>query len=129
VELTVYLSKVFGIALIVLGVTIASRRRYFIPVVGAIVEERLTRAVLSIIELVAGLFLVVAHTIWSPLPAAIISLLGWMAVVEATAYLLLPDDLVGKLIGPFNTAVGYLFGGALAIAVGIYLTGFGFAWW
>jgi hypothetical protein len=52
-----------------------------------------------------------------------------MAVVEATAYLLLPDHLVEKLISTFNTENWYIVGGVLAIAIGIYLTGAGFAWW
>ncbi len=86
--LTLFLSKVLGIALIIMGTAIMVRRRYFIPVFGAFVEERLTRAVVSMIELVAGLFLVLSHTAWSPPPAAIISVFGWMAVIEATAYLL-----------------------------------------
>ena len=52
-----------------------------------------------------------------------------MAVAEAIAYLFLPDVLVAKIIGTFNTAACYSAAGMLAIAVGIYLAGFGFAWW
>ncbi|WP_394891552.1 hypothetical protein ACG873_09895 [Mesorhizobium sp. AaZ16] len=106
-----------------------SRRRYFTPVFGAFVEERLVRAVVSFAELIGGLFLVIAHNIWAPLPAAIISILGWMAVIEATAYLLLPDDMLEKFIGTFNVPAWYLVGGIFAILVGIYLAGFGFGWW
>jgi hypothetical protein len=129
VELTFFLSKVFGIGLIITGAAIAIRRRYFIPVFGAFVEERLVRAVVSFAELIGGLFLVIAHNVWSPLPAAIISFLGWMAVIEATAYLLLPDDMLEKFIGTFNVPAWYLVGGIFAILVGIYLAGFGFGWW
>ncbi len=51
-----------------------------------------------------------------------------MAVIEATAYLLLPDDLVERFIGTFNTPSWYISGGVLAIAIGIYLAAFGFGW-
>jgi hypothetical protein len=128
-ELTIYLAKVFGIALVIIGAGVMLRRRYFVPVFGAFVEERLTRAIVSIIELIAGLFLVVGHNVWSPAPAAIISLLGWMAVIEASTYLLLPDELVEGIIETFNKPAWYLFGGLLSIAVGIYLAGFGFGLW
>lgn len=77
-ELTLYLSKVLGIGLTITGAAIMLRRRYFVPVFGAFVKERLTRATVSLIELFAGLFLVIGHNVWSPLPAAVISLLGWM---------------------------------------------------
>lgn len=55
------------------------------------------------------------------------TLLGWWAVAEAIAYLFLPDVLVAKLIGTYNTATSYILGGVLAIGVGLYLAGFG--WW
>ena len=126
---TIYLSKVLGISLVIIGAVIMIRRRYFVPVFGAFVRERLVRAITAIVELLAGIFLVVGHNVWSPPPAAIISLLGWIAVIEATAYLLLPDDVLETVVSALNTAAVYLFGGLLAIAIGIYLMGFGFGWW
>ena len=126
---TVYLSKVFGISLVIIGAVIMIRRRYFIPAIGAFVRERLVRTITAFIELLAGTFLIVGHNVWSPLPAAIISLLGWIAVIEAIAYLLLPDAVLERAISVLNTETVYLVGGLLAIALGIYLTGFGFGWW
>lgn len=70
----------------------------------------------------------IGHNVWSPLPAAIISFLGWMAVIEATAYLLLPDDMLEKFIGTFNVPAWYLVGGLFTILIGIYLASFGFGW-
>jgi hypothetical protein len=51
-----------------------------------------------------------------------------MAVVESTAYLALPDALIEKVIRTFNTPSRYLLGGPLAVAVGIYLAGYGFGY-
>lgn len=120
------LAQVFGIYLVIVGAAILIRRRYFLPVFGAFIEERLTRAVFSLIELLAGLFLVVLHNEWSSLPAGIISAFGWMAIVEGTAYLVLPDELVEKVFRIFNRTWWYVFGGLLSIVIGIYLAGHGF---
>jgi len=128
-EPTVYLAKVIGVGLIIMGAAIALRRRYFIPVFGAFVEERLTRTIMAMVELFAGLFLVIGHNVWSPLPAAIISLLGWMAVIEGTAYLLLPDEAIERLMKALNVPAWYVAGGLLSILIGLYLAGFGFGWW
>jgi hypothetical protein len=127
-ETTLFLAKVIGLSLILIGAAIALRRRYFLPIFATYVEQRLVRTTMSMIELVAGLALVV-HNAWTPLPAAVITLLGWMAVAEALVYLLAPDDLVARFIGTFNTEGWYIAGGGLALAVGLYLTGFGFGWW
>jgi hypothetical protein len=129
VGLTVFLARVIGIVLAMTGAAILIRRQYFLAVFGAYVEQRLLRTTMSMIELLAGVALVVGHNHWSPLPAAIITLLGWMAVLEGTVYLLLPDGWVSKIITTFNTSACYVFAGSLAIVVGIYLAGYGFAWW
>ena len=127
--LTLLLAKVIGIVLAVIGSAILVRRHYFLPIFAAYVEERLVRTTMSMIELLVGILLVVAHNVWSPLPAALITLLGWMAVLEALIYLFLPDRWVARFIATFNTSFFYVVGGLLAIVVGIYLTGFGFDWW
>ena len=126
--LTLLLAKVLGIFLIVVGAAILLRRRYFLPVFGSYPEQRLTRAVVSLAQLLAGLFLVVMHNGWSPPAAAIITIIGWLVVIEAGIYLLLPDDVVGRFIGTFNTEGWYIAGGLLSIALGIYLAAFGFGW-
>jgi len=126
--LTVLLAKVLGLFLVIVGAAIMLRRRYFLPVFGVYPEQRLVRAVVSMAQLLAGLFLIVMHNVWWPLPAALITIIGWMVVIEAGIYLLLPDDMVSRFIRTFNTAAWYVFGGVLAIAVGAYLAAFGFGW-
>src|SRR3982074_3281527 len=63
---TIYLSKVLGISLVIIGAVIMIRRRYFVPVFGAFVRERLLPGITANVELLAGVFLVVGHNVWSP---------------------------------------------------------------
>jgi hypothetical protein len=128
VEATLFLSKVVGLTLIVIGAVIMLRRRELVPVFATYTEQRLLRFIMSMIELVAGLALVM-HNAWSPPAAAILTLLGWMAVVEGAFYMLAPDDVVARFMAAFNTERWYIVGGALAVLVGLYLLGFGFGWW
>ena len=127
-EFTSFLSKVVGLTFLVVGLAIILRRRELVPVFAGYVEQRLLRFTLSMIELAAGLALAL-NDAWSPLPAAVMTLLGWMAVTEALFFMLAPDALVAWLMDGFNTEGWYLVGGGLAIAVGFYLAGFGFGYW
>lgn len=124
--LTVVLSKVLGIFLVIVGAAILLRRRYYLPVYGAFVHERLLRAVTSLAEILAGLFLVVLYDEWSSLPAAILSLIGWFALLEGLMYTLLPDSFLEKFFGIFNVPAWYVAGGLLAVATGSYLAASGF---
>ena len=127
-DLTILLAKVLGLFLIVIGALIVLRRSYFMPVFGSYPEERLIRAVVSMAEVLAGLFLVVMHNQWSPLPAAVVTIIGWLVLLEGLLYLVLPDDLVGRFIATFNSEGWYIAGGVLAIVAGAYLAAFGFGW-
>ena len=124
--LTILLSRALGVFFAILGVLILLRRRYYLALFATFGRERLTRAVISLVEMMAGLFLVVIHNEWSSLAASIITLIGWMAVLESLIYLALPDSIVQKFLETFNTPGWYLCGGLLAIAAGLYLIAYGF---
>ncbi|HEY0948108.1 MAG TPA: hypothetical protein VGE53_01265 [Candidatus Paceibacterota bacterium] len=126
-EHTLYLSQVLGLSLIIVGLSIMLRKRYYVPVVGEFIEDRFMRMVMGILELLGGLFLVLAHNDWSTLPAGIISAIGWVLVIEGTAYLLVSDRMMSWMIRTFNVRTWYVVGGLLSVALGLYLalTGFG----
>ena len=52
-----------------------------------------------------------------------------MAVAEAVFYMAAPSSLVSQLMDTFNTETWYVVGGGFAVAVGLYLSGFGLGWW
>ena len=120
------LAKVIGIYLVVIGIALFARRQYFSSVFAGFVDNRLLRIVIAIVELVAGLFLVVTHQIWASLPAGIVTFFGWAMTVEGIAYLFMPDRWVKKMFAVFNTRAWYYIGGILAVVVGLYLVYVGF---
>jgi len=127
-ELTILLSKVFGIYLVVAGLALLLRQKWFMSVVHMFVEEKLLRLIVAIAELVAGLFLIFNHNLWGSFAEGLVSLFGWAMALEGAMYLFLSDRAVRKLIGFFNKKGWYSFGGLLSIVFGIYLIriGFGF---
>lgn len=127
-ELTILLSKVFGIYLIIAGLACLTRQKWFMHVVHRFVEENLLRLVVAIAEFVAGLFLIFNHNLWGNFAEGLVSLFGWLLALEGALYLFLPDRGVKKLVGFFNKKGWYAFGGLLSIVLGIYLIriGFGF---
>lgn len=112
--------------MVLVGASMALRRQYYISVVRTFVDQRLTRLVLALAELLAGLFLVIGYNDWSSLPAILIMILGWAAVIEATAYLLLPDKTLAEYIGAFNNPSWFIGGGLVSVLLGAYLAGYGF---
>jgi hypothetical protein len=125
-ELTILLSKVFGIYLLVGGLAYMTRQRYFMAVVHDFVGDRALRMIISVAELIAGLFLVLNHNLWDTWPERIVSLVGWLVVIEGAFYLLMPESVVKKTLRAFNTKGWYVGGGIISILLGIYLMNYGF---
>lgn len=127
-ELTILLSKVIGLYLIIVGIVYLVRREYFINVVRSYMEQKMLRVFISTTEIIVGLFFVITHNVWDSLPEAIISLFGWIILLEGLAYVVLSDKLIGKIIRKCNTKRWYIFGGLISVLLGLYLANFGFNW-
>lgn len=128
-ELTILLAKVFGLYMLISGIGIWTRQRFFMPVLGAFAEDRLVRVVIGAGEIVAGLFLVNLHTVWGTLPETLVTLFGWTMLLEGIYYLLASDNSVEKLVRAFNNKTWFRWSAIFAITVGAYLAGYGYGLW
>jgi hypothetical protein len=125
--LTILLAKVFGAALIAVSLALIAKRRFFEKITRDFLQQDLLRLVISFSEMVVGLFIVIGHNVWSPLPAAIITFLGWIFVLEGGSYLLLPHGWTERFINAVNRPQFFIASGVVGLILGIYLAAFGFA--
>lgn len=124
--LEVFIAKVLGLYLIIMGAIVLFKKRSVMPAVVDIAKNRALTLVLGALELVAGLAIVVAYQEVSVSPTGLISLIGYMMVVEGVVYLALPARRVQKMVRSFGNRQWYLASGVVAVLAGIYLAGFGF---
>lgn len=127
--LTLLLAKVFGVALVFVSVALLLKREFFAKITRDFLQQDLLRLVISFLELLAGLFIVIGHNVWSPLPAAVITVFGWMFVLEGGSYLLLPQKYTARFINAVNRPQFFIASGVIGIVLGIYLADYGFALW
>lgn len=124
-ELTILLSKVFGLYFIIIGVILLFRRGHFRSIVNLFVEEPVLRFMMGVIMLIGGLFLVVSHQDWSNFSAGLISLMGWLVLLKALFYINLSNSTMRKWTGWYKIGGIYgLIAALVYIALGIYLVNF-----
>jgi len=129
-ELTILLSKVFGIYFVAMGLFLVLHRGMFKTVVSAFAEAPALRFMMGIIMFISGVFLIVSHQDWSSFASGFISFLGWAVAVKALLYMNLSNNGVKRWTGWFKVGGAYgLAAGLLYVALGLYLTNFGFAWY
>lgn len=126
--LTFLLAKVFGTYMIIGGIAILARKRFFASVVGALIEERAARIALSALDILFGLFIVNLHPFWGPLPVTLVTLIGWGALLKGILGFFLSDASLEKFGKTFRDKKLYMIEAVIIIIIGIYLAGFGFGW-
>lgn len=123
----IFFAQLFGLYFIITGALVAIRRCSIMPAVSDLGNNRGLVLVLAFIELAAGLALVLVYPAVSFELTGIISLIGWVMVVESLLYLALPANIIRKFIRWFNKPSWYVAGGILSILIGVYLAAIGFA--
>jgi hypothetical protein len=126
-EPATFLLQLFGVYFVLIGTIVIVQRKSVMRVIERLAYNSALVFVLAIIELVAGLAIVLTYPMPSATPSGIISLIGWMMVVESILYALMPMTFMRTLVRAFNTPVWYVSGGALAVLLGLYLSYYGFA--
>lgn len=125
-ENSIFLAKVIGLYLLIAGLMLLIRR----GAVGEVIDE-LTRspalvAFAGSISLAIGLLLVVSHNHWSRDWTVVVTLLGWLALLQGVIRLFYPEGVVrwGKTLASAG-ATGAA--GVIVFAIGGFLAYRGFS--
>lgn len=125
-ETTLFLAKLIGISTFVTGIAFAFRWRKFKDMINQMADNPGIFYIIVLIELVAGVALVLSHNLWGNLLESLVSIFGWLMAVEATLYLLIDHESVKKIISYFNKKSFYIFGSLFYIILGAYFIYGGF---
>ncbi len=120
------LSQLLGIYFILIGGIVLYRRRAVMPAIRQLVANRPLLLVIALAEILAGLAIVLTYPLVSVSVNGLISIIGYMLIVEGIIYLSMPYKRVQKFVAAFNTPQWYGVGGVIAILAGLYLAGSGF---
>ncbi len=123
---SIFLAQAFGLTLVVMGLVSLLRRGEMVGAIEQFVENRALVLTVSIFALILGLLAVLSHNIWVAGWPVVVTLLGWLVLLKALAYLLLPFEAMARLVRRVNTPAVYLGGGAASLLLGLFLAGKGF---
>ena len=125
-ETTLFLAKVFGLYLLAMGLLMALRRKELSATVEALADNRPLVFLVGVLVLILGLALVVSHNVWIAGWPLVVTVLSWLVLTKALAYLLLPFEVTARLVRWLNRPAWFVMGGALWAALGLFLAGKGF---
>lgn len=125
-DITLFLAQIIGVYFLVVGV-------------GALLNpERMKRAMKEAMQsyllpyfdgalaLIVGLLIVLTHNVWNSLLETLISLVGWIAVVEGMLMMLLPQKTISSMMERFMGAQMTRLIGVASVVLGLYFVYQGF---
>jgi hypothetical protein len=121
-----FLAQLFGLYFIIVGASVLIRKKSIMPTYREMLANKPVLFAIALLEIAAGLAIVLANPVITLDWIGLISLIGWMLLVEGVLYLTLPSKIVQKFTKNFSSA-GWMTAGALvAIVAGGYLAFIGF---
>ena len=90
---TIYLGRLIGLYCVVVALAMLSHKHATVDTITVLVHDAPVLLSVSIIALVAGLAIVLAHNVWSGgvLPV-VVTLVGWISLIKGVVFLFLPPQ-------------------------------------
>ncbi len=121
-----FFAQLFGLYFVIIGLIVMVRQKSIMPVMSEFFQNKVLMFFIPLLELAAGLALVLAYPTISLSLSGVVALVGWMMVVESVFYLTMPHQWLTRTMKKFNTPSWYTWGGLLSIVLGAYLAALGF---
>lgn len=124
---TIFLARLIGLFAVLLSLSELVHKQAMVETANALVRDRPLVLLLSMIGLLAGLAMVLAHNVWSggALPV-VVTLFGWILLIRGALLLFLPPEAVAGLLDFFRFEQLFYFYVGIMLVLGLYLTYAGF---
>jgi hypothetical protein len=125
---TIFLSRLIGIYCLITAVSMFVHRELTVDYATALMENAPALWFVSLVVVVAGVAMVLAHNRWSGgARVVVVTILGWLTLAKGVLFLLFPRGMMtGTLVRMIANAAGYYAVAAIVLAIGAFLTVSGF---
>ena len=125
-DTSLFLAKLIGPVLLVMGAGMLINAKAFRPIFEEIIRNRALVVIGGLITMPAGLAIVLTHNVWVANWPVLITLLGWLIAVSGAFRLLAPQDAIKFGRRMYDRPNGVFIGAAIWAALGAVLCFFGY---
>jgi len=126
VNASIFLAKLIGPLLLLVGVGLFLNGNTFRAVADEIIRNRALVFILGLITFPLGLAIVLTHNVWVVDWPVLITIIGWLTTINGAVRLLAPQDAVKFARRAYQHPNGPLLTALVWIAAGAVLTFFGY---
>jgi hypothetical protein len=126
VSTSIFLAKLIGPVLLVMGVGMLINAKAFRPVFEEIVHNRAFVVLFGLLTMSAGLAVVLTHNVWVASWPVLITIVGWLTMISGAFRLLAPQDAIKFGRRMYEQPNGIYTGAAIWAVLGAILCFFGY---
>jgi len=127
--LSIFLSKVFSIYFLLVGLAIIIRRNWYKDVLTQLLECKHCCFIIGIVTVIIGALLVVVHPKFTADWRSLVTVIVWLTLLKGIAYLFLPDKILAHKKYKLEKPATLYIGGAISIILAVVFGYFGYFWW
>lgn len=124
---TIFLAKFVGIFLLILGVSMTMKRKMVTQIIHDLFGNRTLTYFVGLMEFIGGLLFVLYHNLWGSTLETVITIFGWLLLIEGVLYMLMSRDTMRKIISRLHSAKVYYFLSIVYLIIGAIVAYQGFS--
>ncbi len=125
-EISIFLAKVLGIYLLVIGLSMLINGKTIKPLLTNIINDPSLLFVTGFIALILGILLVVSHNIWAADWRIVITIVAWMALLKGIIRIACPQFAFNASKKWVENSFNYNISMILVLLIGLFLSYHGF---
>jgi len=126
VATSIFLAKLIGPVLLLMGAGMIVNAKAYRPVLEEIVRNRALVVLFGLMTMSAGLAVVLTHNVWVAGWPVLITIVAWLTMISGAFRLLAPQDAIKFGRRVYEQPNGIYTGAAIWLVVGAVLTFFGY---
>lgn len=124
---TLLLAQFFGLFIIILALSMLVRRKMVLHILDDLLKNRSLLYFVGVFEAAAGLLIVLYHNVWVGTVATVITVLGWLILIEGVFYLFASQKTLKKMAKALHNSSLLTILGFIYLALGAILVIAGFS--
>ena len=124
--ISIFLAQLMGIFSLVMGFSMLAKQKMLISIFHELSDSRALSYILGTLMFLLGLLVILNHNIWELSPRVIITIIGWVILIEGGSYLFVSKETLRRYLAVLDNrkiyyiiAVGYLILGSYLIYFGL----------
>lgn len=119
-DLSLFLGKIVGLYLVLVGVALLWNREFFLAAAMEAVKSKAIMLIGGSVAFVIGALMVFSHNVWSTDWAVLVTIFGWVALLKGVVLFLFPSHMI-KHVKTMSEGWCLHVSGVVMFLAGLYL--------